>query len=126
MRELPKVLRFVRALALVGGLGAAACGDDAKSGDATDVIDTVDSTVADAADTTVADTADTADTSVADTADTSVADTLDTNVADTVEDTAAVDCDACSCAEADASSACIQNCCIAVGPLAPPDLPVSA
>jgi len=97
MRELPKVMRFVRALALVGGLGAAACGDDAKSGDATDV---------------------------ADTADTNVADTADTNVADTAEDTAAVDCDACSCGDPDASTGCIQTCCIAVGPLAPPDLPV--
>lgn len=53
-----------------------------------------------------------------------VADTSPDTVEDTVADTAdtAVDCDACECG-AGASQACIDSCCIAVGPLYPPDMP---
>ncbi|MFO0747372.1 MAG: hypothetical protein U1F43_17145 [Myxococcota bacterium] len=43
-------------------------------------------------------------------------------MADAIEDTA-IDCATCVCGDPDTSEACIQVCCIAVGPLAPPDLP---
>lgn len=116
MRQ-PHYLRFARSLALVGALGVAACGDDDKTGDTADTADSVSETVQ--PDTTTPDTmADTAPETVEDT----IADTTPETVEDTIADTA-VDCDACDCGSADASESCISACCIAVGPLYPPDLP---
>ena len=120
---LPRYVRFARTLALVGGLGLAACGDDATGSDtiAPDTL-TADTATVDilAPDTTSVDSVG-GDTALADT------EAADTAAADTAIADAVVDCDACTCAFGQdvEGAACPDVCCVAVGPLAPPDLPVA-
>lgn len=141
MRNPPHYLRFARSLALVGAMGLASCSDDDKPGTA-DTADSLSETVQtdtspdvapDVAPDTTADTSpDVAPDTIADT----VADTTPDTTADTAEDTddaaamdidttldVAVDCEKCDCGSADVSEACVTACCIAIGPLYPPDLP---
>lgn len=95
MNQLPRYLRFARALALVGGM--AACGDDPTPGGS------VSDTVAETSEETVADTS---------------ASEVDTALEETV------DCAACDCESLDQLD-CRAACCVFVGPLPPPDLPLA-